>query len=211
MEIEQFCDDIKSEDSRGRQIYMMLSKTELGLFNMIDGTQRVIYKGPKSVAAFKQMKNGNLIVTQNYTETAVLEPTHVGHYRSIKSISSRDYDNKQIKKSILATDEKYIYLNSFAQLSKIKIGVGNEGMTCEHKYKPDGGQVYDFAIDEKLNKLILNDLKSSYTNIRILKLDNFQLMYTVVQEITMIYRFWYDADTKLMVGKEINGPIIKHF
>lgn len=36
-------------------------------------------------------------------------------------------------------------------------------------------------------------------------------MYTVVQEITMIYRFWYDADTKLMVGKEINGPIIKHF
>jgi len=84
-------------------------------------------------------------------------------------------------------------------------------MTCEHKYKPDGGQVYDFAIDEKLNKLILNDLKSSYTNIRILKLDNFQLMYTVVQEITMIYRFWYDADTKLMVGKEINGPIIKHF
>jgi len=63
MEIEQFCDDIKSEDSRGRQIYMMLSKTELGLFNMIDGTQRVIYKGPKSVAAFKQMKNGNLIVT----------------------------------------------------------------------------------------------------------------------------------------------------
>jgi len=211
-----FCFNMACKDDLGRELYMVSGKAQLSLYKDKGVREkhdieklRDIYEGAKSIADFRVMKNKNLIVCQNYTEIAILEPTTSGAYKVLGKIEAKDYESAQMKKGTLTKKEDFYFVYSFNALYKIKLDGNKLSNAASYVAKP--AQVYDFQLLEDRNEVILNRLESSNSYIKILGFDNLQVIRSVTGSITMLFRTWYNESAQQLIGKEINGPVMKVF
>ena len=70
-----YCESMHTDPNDSNKVFLVTEPTRLILYDTVKNTQRTIFDARNSIASFSLLKNGDIIVNDNFVGTHYLKPT----------------------------------------------------------------------------------------------------------------------------------------